>query len=414
MAGPPSAGAEWARGWKLVLASAAGMSLAPLLIYTTGLFVAPLEKEFGWSRTMVTSGMTLNAVVGVLFAGPFGALIDRYGPRRIAIPGVALFCLALAALATLSGSVFQWWIIWTGIAFTALMVKATVWTAAVVSSFDKARGLALALVLSGSGFTGIIAPAIAGYLINNHGWRWGYSGLAALWFSVSMALVLFFFRGAGDMRGGEAGPHRERLAISGAGLLEALRSTAFVKLAVATFMVILVVTGSLVHFVPMLTDRGLERSTAVPLASILGLTAFIGRMITGMLLDRVDVRYVGAVAFAMPGLACCLMLSYPGSMSVGAAAVAAICFGFASGAEFEVASYLASYMFGLRNFGTLFGLLVGIIALAAGVGPLMASMAFDRFASYDVALWAGAPFAFAAALLVWTMPEYRPTQTPAV
>jgi MFS family permease len=407
MTDPVTARSEWRQGWRVVLAAASGMSLSPLVIYSMGLFVLPLEREFGWSRTMITSGMTLIAVVSVIFAGPFGALIERFGPRRIAIPGVLLYCLSFGALATISGAAVHWWIVWTCIAASSLLVKATVWSAAVVSRFDKARGLALAVVLSGSGFTGIVAPIVAGYLIEHHGWRWAYAGLALLWCAVSMTLILLYFRSAADNRGSGAAARPDRSKTPGLGIGEALRSATFLKLALACFMIILIVTGGLVHFVPVITERGLDRSVAVPLASIIGLAAFFGRMLTGSLLDRFDARFIGAAAFAMPGLACCVLIAAGDGMPLAVAALVALMFGLSSGAEFEVASYLSSRVFGLRNFGALFGIMVGIIGLASGVGPSLASLSFDRTGSYDLALWIGAPLAFVAALLIATIGSYR-------
>jgi nitrate/nitrite transporter NarK len=94
-------------------------------------------------------------------------------------------------------------------------------------------------------------------------------------------------------------------------------------------------------------------------------------------------------------------------MPLAVAALVALMFGLSSGAEFEVASYLSSRVFGLRNFGALFGIMVGIIGLASGVGPSLASLSFDRTGSYDLALWIGAPLAFVAALLIATIGSYR-------
>src|SRR6218665_1340374 len=94
-----TAHSEWKQGWPVILASGAGMSLPSLVMFSMGLFVAPLENEFGWSRTVITSGMTVMAVVGFFFGPVIGLLVDRFGPRRIAVPGVFLYCSMFAALA---------------------------------------------------------------------------------------------------------------------------------------------------------------------------------------------------------------------------------------------------------------------------------------------------------------------------
>jgi len=301
----------------------------------------------------------------------------------------------------------HWWIAWGCIALSAVLTKATVWSAAIVSEFNSARGLALALALSGSAITGIVAPPIAQYLITEYSWRWAYAGMAFLWFCVPMTLILLFFRSAGDVRRTQATAQRERSEMPGQDLVEAIRSAAFIKLAIACFLVILVVGSGVVNFVPMLAERGLDRSAAVPLASLVGLTTFVGRLVTGSLLDRFDPRIVGSLAFLMPGVACGLLIIHPHEMPFVIAALTAVLIGASSGAELEVASYMSSRVFGLRNFGTLFGIIVGIIGLATGVGPLLASIGFDNFGSYGPGLWVSAAIAVAAALLLLTLPRVK-------
>jgi len=394
---------EWGEGWKLVLSSTVGSSLAPLMVYTMGLFVVPLEQEFGWSRTLITSGLTVFAIISVIFAGPAGALIDRYGPRRIALPGALIYCLALALLATASGSRLHWWGLWLLLASGALLVKPTVWSAAIVSRFSAARGLALAIALCGAGLTGIFAPAVAGYLIERVGWRFAYIGIAGLWFLIAMPPLLLFFYGAADLdrvrSRTAAQPIRSRP--EGVPFKEAVRSSAFVKLALATFAVMLVVTACMVHFVPMVSEGGLSRNLAVATASAIGLAAFLGRLVTGSLLDRWNATVVGGVVFCLPAVACALLLGLDGSQQM--AVLIAVLVGFCSGAEVEVASYLSARFFGMRFFGTLFGIIAGLISLATGIGPVIAGWAFDQTGAYDLALWAAMPTAVIAGILILSL-----------
>ena len=84
----------------------------------------------------------------------------------------------------------------------------------------------------------------------------------------------------------------------------------------------------------------------------------------------------------------------------------ALIVGISVGAEMEVASYLSSRYFGMRNFGTLFGIIVGLISLASGVGPLIASHIHDRLGSYDLALTFAVPMSLAASILIFTLGRY--------
>ena len=88
--------AEWRQYWPLVIAASLAFSFTSIMTAAAGLFMEPLGKEFGWSRTLLSSGMSISAV-STFFLSPFGGLlIDRIGTRRLALPGLALMALTIA------------------------------------------------------------------------------------------------------------------------------------------------------------------------------------------------------------------------------------------------------------------------------------------------------------------------------
>ena len=131
MSAPSTAAAEWRRGWPLVLASASGISLTAIHIYSTGLFFEPLEAEFGWTRTQLASGLTLVSIVGVLFSPVAGFLVDRWNARRVALPGVIVYTGGVMALSLATPSIASWRLLWIFVAIGSLLLKPTVWSAAV-------------------------------------------------------------------------------------------------------------------------------------------------------------------------------------------------------------------------------------------------------------------------------------------
>lgn len=411
-----SARREWREGWPLVIASTGGMSVGPIMTYSMGLFVASLEAEMGWTRAMIMSGLTINGIMGVIFAAGAGLLVDRFGPRVIAVPGIAIFCIFFALLSTTTNSIVHWWILWSGISIGAVMLKPMIWTYAVVSRFDSARGLALALTLSGSAITGTVAPFLADHFIQTLGWRQAYVALAAVYCIIVLPLVILCFRSArelGDRKGAGAKASRGA-ALTGLSIREGLSSLVYWRITLGTFMILIVIIGCVVHLVPILTELGLDRSHAVAAAGLLGGTAFGGRLLSGYLLDRIDARLLGGIAFLVPAFVCALLLTAGTQASVALAFATVALLGLCTGAELEVSSYLSSKHFGLRSFGTLFGIIAGLIALANGVGPALAGLAFDTFQSYDVALSAGIGLSVLASLLIFTLPPYPPSFGAAV
>ena len=81
--------AEWRRYGILPIAAALGYATCVIHIYGLGVFIEPISKEFGWSRTATTVGLTLSTVIQALCAIPIGMAVDRFGPRKMAIIGVA-------------------------------------------------------------------------------------------------------------------------------------------------------------------------------------------------------------------------------------------------------------------------------------------------------------------------------------
>lgn len=108
----PTALHEWRIGWLLVLSAMVAFGSASVYSFSLGLFIAPLQDEFGWSRGAITGGMLLSATLTAIGAPFFGRLIDIYGSRRIGIPGMAIYRFAVAMLGTTSGWIWNWRALW--------------------------------------------------------------------------------------------------------------------------------------------------------------------------------------------------------------------------------------------------------------------------------------------------------------
>src|SRR5688500_9286299 len=118
-----------------------GYAISSVHLYSMGMMIAPLEAEFAWSRAQISSGLLIISVI--LFpCSPFvGVAIDRFGPRRIALIGVAVYCTGVALLSVAQQAMWTWWLLWLVVAFGHLCLKPTVWVAAITGLFDSSRGL---------------------------------------------------------------------------------------------------------------------------------------------------------------------------------------------------------------------------------------------------------------------------------
>lgn len=400
----PAVREEWRRAWPLPFVSAIGYGVAVAHIYSAGLFIAPLEQEFGWSRAAITAGLTVISVISVVLAPAMGGLIDRVGARRIGIPGMVFYTAALAALSLTGSSLWMWWSLWVVLAFATLMVKATVWTTAVASRFDRSRGLAMAITLCGAGVGSAVLPILTSRLLTEFGWRGAYVALGLILAVVSIPLLLPFFRDAKDERRRRPDPAAAQHVASGLSFRAAIRSSQFVKLALVSYLSVTAITGLLVHFVPILTSKGFDRTTAAGIAGLVGIGSMVGRIGTGYLLDRINGSLVGAIGFSLP-IVVLVALGEAAAMP-WVAAPAAFLFGLTLGCEVDVLGYLASRHFGMRAFGALFGSMVGLQSLAVGTGPLLAGYIYDTTGGYQAALIGFVPVFIASSMLISTLGRY--------
>jgi predicted MFS family arabinose efflux permease len=396
-----SARAEWRRNWTVVMAATAGMSLASLSGYSIGVMMAPIERELGWSRMEIASGLSITAFCGVTLSTFMGLAIDRIGARRVAIMAVALLCGALMLMSTTSTSIWSWWSLWLliGLATSAMP---TVWTATISGIFSTSRGLALAVVLSGTGISASLVPLIGNYFVEHFGWRSAYLALGGCWGLVVFPLVLFFFRGAGERRSNGIRPSPERLP--GLTVREGFASPAFYKIALVAFCFSVAGVSVALNYIPILSERGISRDTAAALAGIVGVATVLGKLIGGHLLDRIHAGKVAAVAALASTALPITLLAMPGSIAVTAVATAIFC--LATGANFGAVVFLAGRYFGQRSFGVMFGAIHALLALGTGLGPLLSNRVYDITRTYDPVLWAVIPIFLLAALLLMSLGPY--------
>ncbi len=395
---------EWRRYWFLPIVAAFANIATVIHIYTLGPFMAPLQEEFGWSRAQISSAITvsngINAGLGVLI----GFLIDKYGPRRIGLIGICVMSLAFASISTATGSYANWLFLWFLISLGAAWTQPTIWTSAVSSRFNAGRGFAIAVTICGTSVAATMLPIISTEAIINFGWRWAYVVIAAGYFLLAMPLNFLFFRGAADgQRRGqkmvEAAPSQPLVGMEAR---DAFRSFTFYRLSIAGLLFAFCAMASIVHFVPILTDRGLTPVQAAGIAGLIGLSSLTGRFITGYLLDRFRPELVALIAFGLPVLAALLLLYGDGPIAYSAAAIV---IGASLGGEYDIIIYLTTRHFGLKRFGAILSTVLVFLTAATATGPLTAGAIYDRFGSYDYYLWLTIPMVLVSSLLAGTLPK---------
>ena len=397
-----SSSQEWRENWTLVLAAAIGFSFMSIMTTSMGAFIGPLVREFHWSRTVVSMGLPIAGVVGVLLSPFVGVFIDRHGTRRLALPGIAALILSIASFGLADGSIIQWVGLWVLYALVTLTVTINVWSYAVASVFTAARGLALGLTLAGTAAAQAVCPVLATYLIQQFGWRLAYAIMALGWGGVAWLLCFLFFHAPHD--GGKHAPQADVAGLPGLTITQAWRDPGLWRIAISTFILMVLTIGLLIHQIPILIETGVSPERAALLAGLGGLAGIAGKLVTGVLIDRFRANWVGGITLGFTAFAFLLLLDSVRTPTL--IVVAMLINGYSAGTKLQICTYLTSRYGGLRNFGAIFGFMGSLISLGSALGPLLAGIIYDRAGGYTPFLIAGAIGCTFCGLLILTLPRY--------
>lgn len=367
---------EFARGWPVILCGIVGMMVQGFAFLSIGTMMTPLMAEFGWSRTEIVAVAPMSALLSPLIAPIAGTLIDRHGPRKVALWGFAAYATAVGSAGLVGPGIAGWWLVWAAISATTFLVGPLIWTFAVMKSFVTRRGMALGLVLSGMGIAIAIVPLFLVGAITHLGWRGGYFALAAAVLIVGWGTTYFGFR----LPETGAAEREEVAAETGVTRGEALRTWRFWGLA----LVLLLSSGAVgtlaVHLQPLLIDLGATMLGAAAVAAAFGPAQVVGRLLGGYLLDHVPGTILGFVVFLFPLAGCAILLAGWGGSALGM--LAPISFGLAAGLELDLGAYMCGRYFGRRHFGRIFASLYIFHVVGYTVGPLGAAMLRDASGAY--------------------------------
>ena len=388
------------RGWLVVAAAFAVTFVGFGSAYTFSAFVESLQRDFGASRGSVSLVFSL---AGFLYFGlgiVSGPLADRVGSRRLAVGGMILTGLGLAAASAAHSllEVYAAYGLGVGLGVGCAYVPAI---GAVQRWFVRRRGFASGLAVSGIGVGTLAMPPLASLLIEMLGWRGAYLALGALAAILGGGMALLIEndprdRGLspdGDPPQSDAQPTKPE----GAAVSDAVRSARFVSLYAACLICSFGVFVPFVHLVPYARDHGVEASTAVLLLGVIGVGSTAGRFFLGGLADRLGRELSLQLMFI--GMALALAI-WAISTTIWSLAAFAFVYGVFYGGWVAVLPAVIMDYFGGRNVSGLIGILYTSVAFGTLIGPSAAGFAFDLNHSYRLPILASAGANVAAAIIV--------------
>jgi MFS family permease len=361
-------------GWVMVAIGALMGCVAVGAMMSLAVFLQPITEATGWSRTGVSSAMTLGFLVMGAAGFGWGAVSDRFGTRPVVLSGAALLGLGLV-LASRAANQTQFLLAYgllVGVAAGSFFVPMM---AAVSGWLTTHRSLAVSLVSAGIGVAPMTVSPIAAWLLTQGDWRSAQLtiGLAA-WVLLIPAAV--FVRPAPRE---EAHADHPSAAVRPMGVGEALRSTPFIVLAATFFACCATHAGPIFHTISYALVCGIPTVAAVSIYSLEGLAGLGGRVVFGLMGDRYGAKRVLIAGLFVQAFAAG---SFVFAQRLGEFYAVAVVFGFAYGGVMPLYAVLARDYFGQQIMGTVLGAAAMVSSLGMAIGPWIGGWIFDSFGSY--------------------------------
>jgi MFS family permease len=310
-------------------------------------------------------------------AGGFawGAATDRFGPRVVVLIGAGLLGFALV-LASRTHSLIAFQLTYgvlVGLAasafFAPMIVTTTAW-------FDKNRSLAVSLVSAGMGVAPMTVSPFARWLISAYDWRMAMFVIGIMAWILLVPAALLVRRPPAPAAGLASG-----LAEEGAGmsLSEAFRSPQFIVLGFTFFACCAAHSGPIFHMVSYAMVCGIAPMAAVSIYSVEGLAGLGGRLLYGVLADRLGVKPVLVAGLIVQAV---VIAAYTLVSRLGEFYALAVIFGGTYGGVMPLYAVLARDYFGPRIIGAVFGAATMLSSVGMAFGPLAGGWVYDRFATY--------------------------------
>ena len=362
-------------GWVIVAAGIVMTCVGIGSMLSLGVFLQPMSEAMGWSR----SGISLAAMLNFLCMGVgsffWGALSDRFGTRVVVLSGGILLGAGLVA-ASRAATLGQFQLLFGVIVGVAAGSFYAPMTATTTRWFVEHRSLAVALVSAGLGLGSMTVAPLAGWIITSYDWRVAMLVIGDLaWLLLIPAALLVRNPPAAAPAPPVAGvvPAREFT------VAEALRTPQFAAIALTHFACCAAHSGPIFHMVTNAIDHGISPMAATTVLGAAGLASLSGRVICGLLADRLGAKRVLIVGLAVQALAVSLYLV---TRELAGFYALALMFGLAYGGVMPLYAIVVREYFGARIMGATFGAVAFASTIGMALGPWAGGLFYAALGSY--------------------------------
>ena len=353
-----------------------------------GVFINPLITEFSWSRAALSGASSLALLLSGLLSVLVGRISDRIGPRLIVLICAVFFGIGHILMSQIS-AVWQLYLVYGLIIGTGLSCVDVIALSTTAQWFSERRGAITGIVKVGAGCGHLIIPMAATILITAYGWRVSFISLGAGSFLAFFVISLLLRRAPAQAAAPKTAEKKDSLGplkFSGKSFVfkDAVRTKTFWIICFSNLLSLYCLMTIMVHIVPHARSMIESPTVAAGIISTIGFVSMGGRLITGIIIDRIGTKRSMILCFIL--LAVVLLWLQVADKPWMLYLFAAF-YGVAHGGLFTIVSPIVADYFGIKTHGALFGIVVFFGTIGGAIGPLLTGFIFDIAGSYQPAFW---------------------------
>jgi MFS family permease len=390
-------------GWVIVGAAMVVTCVGFGAMFSLGVFLQPMATSMGWSRTGISTAALLNFLGMGVGSFVWGALSDRLGTRAVVLIGGVLLGLGtvMASQAATLGQFQVYFGVIVGFAAGSLYAPLTATTS---RWFTRNRSLAVALVSAGLGLGSTTTAPLARWIITNYDWRTAMLVIGDLaWLVIIPAALLVREPPTGAPAGGaELTASADGPELTAA---QAFRSPQFAAIAFTYFACCAAHSGPIFHMVANAIDHGVPAMAAATVLSAAGVASLSGKIVCGLVADRIGAKRVLVAGLALQAVAISLYLV---TQQLSHFYGVSMMFGFAYGGIMPLYAIVVREYFGARIMGTIFGAVGFASTMGMALGPLAGGWVYDALGGYAWLFIASCAIGVGAIAIALTFRPPRP------
>jgi MFS family permease len=374
----------------IVLAAAFAMQMAYAGVhFSFGVFLKPIAAAMDWSRGATAFAYTLLWWASAPATFVLGWLSDRIGPRKILVFGGAIFGLGIFLSSTVE-SLWEFYLYFGVLGGIGRAAARAPLLSAVFQSFTKRKGLAIGLTLSGTGIGTLIFPSLARYIMSVSSWRLAFVALGLVSWGILIPVAFLITKPRpgepepGRAQGEQKGWDTDAVGILGSPdkewtVAEVLKNRVFLIFLGTGLACCVSHSFPLAHIVAYASDRGISELSAASILGTVGVSASAGRLIWGATSDRIGGRKSVLCCIALQTF---LMFLVAFANDLWSFYLFAVAFGLFYGGVLPLYAVVSRELFGMRRFGTVYGMHSFVTSTGMGVGGVMGGYIFDFSGDY--------------------------------